>query len=384
VSHSFHHTTTGIAITDTTLRIIKLAHHKHRRVPSVHASVPVPEGAVKHGEIIDANAIVALLTRVARQYKLRDVCMVVPSSCVLMTTIVLEPQVPVAPAVSAHLEKKKIDQKTHVVEYRVRSTRGRGVIVDIHALPITIAKDYVRIATMARMTVVGLFDASYAAARAVIGKKEPSILVTIEAYRTMVALVVDGVSVQCTETAYGGATVLAQVAKERNVSVQDAQTLLQTVGLDLGDKELFALVSEKADLIVEDVTRTSIMPYQKKSTLAIDEPIDRAYITGAYASVQHMADYLSARLRMPVALGNPWKNCFSFDDYIPEITHDDAQQYATSIGALLCTPSTLNLLPRIQKRLLVRRRITRRTVAIVAVCIVAVLAGFGVSILVQG
>ena len=384
MSHSFHHSTAGIAITDTTLRIIKLSHHVHRRVPSVHATVPVPEGAVKHGEIIDSGAVVALLKRVAREYKLRDVCIVVPSSCVLMSTIVLEPQVPVARAVSAHLEKKGIDAGAHVVEYRVRSTNGAGAVVDIHALPIAIAKDYVRIATMAGMTVVGLFDASYAAARAVIGKKEPSILVAIEALRTTVALIVDGVSVQSTETAYGGATVLAQVAKERDVSVRDAQTLLQHVGLDLGDKELFALVSEKADLIVEDITSTSIMPYQKKSTLAIDQPIDRVYVTGAYANVQHLTDYLSARLRMPVVLGNPWQKCFSFDDYIPTIMHDDAHQYATSIGALMCAPATLNLLPRMQKRLIVRRRVTRRTVAIVAVCIVAVLAGFGVSILVQG
>lgn len=384
MSHSFHHNTTGVAITDTTLRIIKLAHHSHNIVPSVHVTVPVPEGAVKHGEIIDTSAIVALLTRVAREHKLRDICMVVPSSHVLMSTVVLEPHVPVARAVSIHLEKKGIDPRAHVVEYRVRQTKSTSAVVDVHALPLAIAKEYVRIATMAGMTVIGLFDASYAGARAVIMKKEPSILVAIEAYRTTVALVVDGVSVQCTETAYGGATVLAQVAKERDVSVRDAQTLLHNTGLDLGDKELFALISEKADLIVEDVTSTSIMPYQKKSTLAVDEPIDHVYITGAYASVQHLADYLSARLRMPVALGNPWQKCFSFDEYIPTIVHDDAHQYTSSIGALLCTPTTLNLLPPIQKRLLVRRRITRRTVAIVVVCIVAVLAGFGVSILMRG
>lgn len=384
MSHSFHHNTAGIVIGDTALCIIKLAHHAHGLVPTVYASVPVPEGAVMYGEIIDKTAVEKLLIRVARQYTLRDVCIAIPFSQVLMSTIVVDAQTPVMRAVSAHLEKKGIDIAAHTVEYRIRQTKGSEAVVDIHALPLGTAKQYVRMAGAAGMTVVGLFDASYARARALGVPQEPSIVVSIEALRTTVALIVGGSSVYSIDTAYAGAALLARVAKERDVSVQDAQGLVGRVGLDPRDTELFDLISEKVDAIVEDVTKVSVLPYQKKSTLAVDQPISRVYITGSYVQVQHLADYLSARLRIPTVLGNPWKKCFSFDNYIPAIMHDDAHQYAAAIGALMCNPTTLNLLPRIQKRLLVRRRITRRTVAIVSVCIVAILAGFGVSILMRG
>ena len=65
--------------------------------------------------------------------------------------------------------------------------------------------------------------------------------------------------------------------------------------------------------------------------------ITTAIATGSYATNELLIQYLEESAHIVVQQANVWTNCFSLDDFVPEISRDESMVYATSIGLALIT-----------------------------------------------
>ena len=65
------------------------------------------------------------------------------------------------------------------------------------------------------------------------------------------------------------------------------------------------------------------------------DPVSKILFCGQYSTIKGFAEYIAADVSLPVTIANPWHNCISLHETIPELPHDDAVRYTTVIGLSL-------------------------------------------------
>jgi len=63
--------------------------------------------------------------------------------------------------------------------------------------------------------------------------------------------------------------------------------------------------------------------------------ISKIFLCGGDSNLDGMIEYFSNELKLPVQMGNPWVNMFSYDNYVPEMEKREALAYTTAIGLAL-------------------------------------------------
>lgn len=362
-------------MSDTSLRFITLAHESHRCVPIAWGEVPIPEGLIKDGLIIDLTACTAFLRSVRLQHKLKTVHIALDPRIVATALIPLKKDVPnIDAALRAVLAKEEITSKDHIIEYTTVATTGDTIVVEAHIIPERIARDYLRVYMLAGYMPAGFAVSGQAHARALVGSRHTDavMLVHIGTAMTTLSIVVAGIAVQTSTVPFGGASLVATLAKELDTTPVIAHDKLISEGVASAQSETFDILTDKITLLKDEIRRAYVHWHEKKDSYGVEHPVDRIELCGEYASIEGLADYLSASLRAQIIVGNPWAQCLSFEDVIPQIVHHDAQRYVTAIGLALGTNTHLNLLPMVQKQLLKRRRTLHRTLAIIVTSLLAI------------
>ncbi len=380
-------TVVGIDITDTTLRILQLHRVGDALVPSMWREIALPVGCIASGVITDARALTAILASLRKQYKLRNVHIGLPASLVTLVTVPVQKDTPnLTQSVRAHITKRGIDPKQHVIEYRVVAATETDAVIQAHALPESVAKDYVRVCMLAGLTATASILDGQAQARALLtpNTQTTNLIVSIGSTLTTMTIVAHGVAMQTTTVPTGGRALVDIYMNELGIDEATARKRLLDDGLLQIPTPLFELLTDSIGLLKDEIRRVYVRWHEKKGTYGIEHPVDHIVLAGEYGAIGGLDDYLSASLRTKVVVGNPWSQCLSFDAVIPMLPHDDALGYTTAIGLALDDGTHLNLIPSIQKRYLQKRRAMHRTVAIIVVCIIAIVAAFLVSTVFSG
>ena len=66
-----------------------------------------------------------------------------------------------------------------------------------------------------------------------------------------------------------------------------------------------------------------------------NEPISSIIISGGYANIAGLPEYLSRELRVKCVRANVWVNAFPIEKYIPPIAYRESLAYASAIGLAL-------------------------------------------------
>jgi Tfp pilus assembly PilM family ATPase len=90
--------------------------------------------------------------------------------------------------------------------------------------------------------------------------------------------------------------------------------------------------SDEAKELNESLNKVLIYWFTNKQDRTQHKKIDTALITGGYALSDGLQQFLEKKLKIKIEVADVWSNCFSTDDYVPEIKKEDAVNYAGSIG----------------------------------------------------
>lgn len=338
---SFTIPTVGVDFSDATLRFIRLKQGLHGLVPMMSATIAIPEGCMDGGRIIDTETFVAFLKSVRTKYDLSYVRVSIPESQVYSVTLPIDVQAKddIRGSIELLLEDNvPLKVSETVFDFQVLSSDTEKIVVQVVAVAATVAEGYLEAFNAAGLIPVSFELDGQAIARAVLAPedKKSCMIVDIGANRTGITIVTKGVAVYTSTLEFGGKTLISLIMKEHGFDESAAhQEIHRGLSATGANKDVFTSLASGISVLKEEIDRRYIYWHEKKDQFGPLAAIDTICLCGGYSTIEGLADYLSASLKIKVIPANPWINCLSFDHEIPTLSHDDAQSYVTAIGLAL-------------------------------------------------
>lgn len=332
----------GLDFSDATMRFIELRITTDGIVPRRYAEIAIPEGIMKGGRIVDSQKFIYFLKSVQKQHKLRYVHVSVPESQVYSVTLSLDATVTkdVRNAIELVLEDNiPLKVLESVFDYHVLSQSETEIVVQVVAMAESVARGYYDAFTQADMIPVSFELEGQAISRAVLTPQETGSYMIVEfgGNRTEITVITNGTAMVTSTIDIGGKMLTQTLAKELNISIEDAETLKREHGLTgVGEhKDVFSILSSGMSVLKEEINRRFVYWHDRKDQVGSFPAIDTIYICGGYSNLRGLDEYLSSSLKVRVVQANPWKNCLSLDTVVPAMSKEVSMSYVTAIGLAL-------------------------------------------------
>lgn len=135
----------------------------------------------------------------------------------------------------------------------------------------------------------------------------------------------------------GGHALTLAVQKHFGVTEEEAKRVKAEQGLRVGEEnqEYLAAMLSTVSVIREEILRRLSYWQSRASSESFHEPVTRAILVGGNATVRGLPEYLESALKIPVELGNVFRNLAGPDDWLPPLDYAESLAYATAIGLAL-------------------------------------------------
>lgn len=332
----------GLDFSDVTLRFVSLKATSKGLIPHTFAQVPIPEGIIKAGRVLETEKLILFLKEVQKKYKLKYVRVSIPESQVYsFTTTLSDDQAKnlrgaIELALEDNIPLKSIET---VFDYHVLY-RGQGTLtIQVVAVPETVAQGYFDSFISAGMVPLSFELEGQAIARAVLDKKETSsfMIVDFGANRTGISIVNNAIPITSTTIEIGGKMLTQILAQKKGISVEEAERLKKTHGLipTADTQDVAVILKEILRPLQEEINRRFVYWSDQRASKKEFPPIEKIYICGGHSNLLGLKEHLSESFHVPVAQANPWVNCFSLDTVIPSMSKEISMSYVTAIGLAL-------------------------------------------------
>ncbi len=168
--------------------------------------------------------------------------------------------------------------------------------------------------------------------------KKPLLLIDFGGTRTSFMLF-SGTSLRFTSTIpISSQSLTESIARRLKVNEDKAERLKCEEGLTGQKRVAEALAPVLSDLAGQITTHLSYYRSHafKDRQVKKPSPLDKILLCGGGANLKGMADFLSAKLNMPVALGNPWVNILPSPlKEVPSLPFEKSLGYTTALGLAL-------------------------------------------------
>lgn len=334
--------TVGLDFSDATMRFMSLQLSPKGLLPKRFAQMAIPEGCMKGGRIVDTDKFISFLKEVQKQHKLKYVRVSIPESQVYSFTLSLDSSAfsdirgAIEFLIEDNIPLKAIET---VFDYHILSTSDSGIIVQVVAIPEMVATNYFNAFFSAGIVPVSFELEGQAISRAVIKPEDTGscMIVDFGANRTCITIVTNKTAMITATIDFGGKMLTEALSKELGIPLEEAEKIKREHGLvSTGDqKNIFPILVNGISVLKDEINRRYIYWHEKKNQLGTFPQIDTIYLCGGHSNLRGLGDYLSANLKLKVVQVNPWLNCFSLDDYIPDLNNESSMSYVTAIGLAL-------------------------------------------------
>ena len=360
------------------LRFVVLTQHTYGVIPERYAELAVPAGCLDNGTIIDKSRFVNFLKGVRRAHKLDHINLVLDAAQIQTLTLSTKGAAPLY--VREAIEKVfKLPAKDIVYEYKAVGGKDTTTVMQVTGIPKTVAQGFIDAFRSAGMTVITIESVGHALSRALLPTTPHStaLVVSIDTQTTSLTFVVHGRVAQTLHLEFGDDVIIKAIMDTMAVPAAEADRLKQEEGLIMQpSRAIFDTVVDDCVALVKHINETYIAWRTAHPALP---PLEMVYLTGAGSTLRGLDEYISVGLRVPVAEGNVWANCLSFDEHIPSLPQQAAVRYAAAIGVTLVAPHMLNLVPHGHKKMLHRKHMVRVSGKILLSFILGVAVGFAVA-----
>jgi type IV pilus assembly protein PilM len=334
--------TVGLDFSDATMRFIDLEVHPSGILPKRFAQSAIPEGCMKGGRIVDAQKFTSFLKDVQKEHKLKYVRVSIPESQVYSFTLSLDSSAAnnIREAIDFLIEDNiPLKAIETVFDYHILSVTDKNIIVQVVALPEMVATNYFNAFFGAGIIPVSFELEGQAISRAVLQPNDMGscMIVDFGANRTGITIVTNRTAIVTATLDFGGKILTQSLAKELNIPLEEAEALKREYGLtSVGEhNNIFPILANGISVLKDEINRRYVYWHEKKNQLGSFPPIDTIYLCGGHSNLRGLGDYLSTNLKLKIVQVNPWANCFSLEDVIPEIHYETSMSYVTAIGLSL-------------------------------------------------
>ena len=312
----------GLDIGTSAVRAAQLAYTKKDVVLEKFGQVPLPEGAVRDGEVVDPVPVIAALKDLwrAERFSSKDVVLGVANHRVVVREVEL-PWIPPADLQAALpfqvQEMLPMPVESAVLDFHpVEEFAGPAGQAMLRGLLVAASRDMVlanvRCVEAAGLTATSVDLTSFAVLRSLGRRLDVDVraeaLVDVGAQVTNIVIHAAGVPRFVRILLRGGQEVTDAVAEHLGIDTADAEILKHSASLDgAGDDDLLIgedvtrAVADGAQALIDEL-RGSLDYY---SSTHPNEPVDRVVVSGGGALLHGFAGRLSHATRLPVVTGDP-------------------------------------------------------------------------------
>lgn len=334
--------TVGLDFSDATMRFVDLRVTSDGLIPKRFAQMSIPDGCMKGGRIVDSEKFISFLKEVQKKYKLKYVRVSIPESQVYSFTLSLDASAgsDIRSAIEILIEDNiPLKAIETVFDYHILGSNESSIIVQVVAISETVTTNYFNAFFEAGIIPVSFELEGQAITRAVLdpSDKGSCMVVDFGANRTGITIVTNRTAMITATLDFGGKMLTQNLAKEFSISIEEAEKIKRENGLikNNSDKDTFSVLVNSISVLKDEINRRYTYWYEKKNQFGTFPTIDTIYLCGGHSNLLGLDDYLSSALKLKVVQVEPWKNCFSTDDFIPEINKEASMSYVTAIGLAL-------------------------------------------------
>lgn len=310
----------GIDVGSSTVRAVEVADPAKARPTLLrHFEVPLPEGAVSRGEVLEPNTVAASLKRLWQQggFKSKEVVLGMGNQRVLARDLTVpkmsrtrirealpfqvQDMLPV-PVAEALLDFYPVSE----------GMSDNGPVVN--GLLVAAVKEAVlgnvKATQLAGLTTVDVDLIPFALSRVLISRARVAgtvALIEIGANTTSVVIVTDGVPQFVRIIPAGGAELTQALREGLDVEPGEAERIKATIGLA---KQVTTMQEQQAVEIIYRVTSDLLTSLRNTVSYFVNTrpntPVSGLVVTGGGAQLPGLTDALSEMTRLPVAVGDPF------------------------------------------------------------------------------
>ncbi len=334
--------TAGIDISVNGIKAVVVRPSLHGLQLAHYAEERLDPGVIQNSDVVDRAAFVGALKSVAKRFKIKFANITLPES----RGYLFEATVPGRSlpewrtAVESHLDEY-VPLPVQEVAYDIVPLKPQGD--SMHVVGIGYARRVID-ATLdnfadAGITVRALESEVFALPRAVLAHGDTETVLVIDIGKTTTKLlIVSGRIPRFTTTLeVGGHALTLAVQKHFGVTEEEAKRVKAEKGLVVGaenDEYLTAMLST-VSVIREEIIRRLDYWQTRAGSLAAHAPVTRAVLVGGNATLRGLPEYLTSGLKVPVDLGDVFRNFAPRDHWLPPLDYTESLAYGTAIGLAL-------------------------------------------------
>ncbi len=333
----------GIDISDTAVRFVELVKSGPGFVPYRYGERKLSPGVVVSGSVIKKDELIKVLLSISEKEKYAFVKASLPETkaYVFNTTIPDVPQADISDVLTFRIEDNvPISAAEAAFDYTVIGRNEKGEIeLSVTVLPESVIREYIDIYEKANLSPRSFELESRAIARALVNHKDARtyMIVHIGENRTVFSIVRGGV-VRFTSTLHVGSINLTDaIGRSLSINAQDAEKLKGDKSHSEDNKaKVFESIAGALSAIKDEINKLSMYWFTHKvvGTPGIQK-VDEILLSGKDSTIPGVLEYISKNVKIPVRGANAWAECFSFNDFIPNMQASDALDYVTAIGLSL-------------------------------------------------
>jgi Tfp pilus assembly PilM family ATPase len=304
----------GIDITSNAVRLVKLQKKEKGYLPFLYKEVKFNKiiNVADMDEVnpVDIESVVEVLKKLKKQHKLKYVVASLPEekNYIYRTELPYEAIEDIPSAIRFSMEENvPLSVKEINFDYEILEVEPSGIDVVVSVFPKTVVAFYTDILKRAGLTPVSFQSESVALSNA-ISKPEDREL------RLLVRFLGDRVNVAISESGS------VQYTSSIKISSEEIMTDLNGPGM----KKL-----------IQELNKILIYWFTSKKEAKEQHKIEKAIIVGTGVLTEGLEEALEGGLKVDVSVANVWENCCSSECHIPEISREEALEYAVVIGLAL-------------------------------------------------
>lgn len=335
--------TAGIDISTSGIKFVILERKIEGLVISSFGSLPLPEGVIESGDIVNTDVFHTTLKQLVATYHLQSANIALPEQ----RSYIFEVGLPYAPDMNIHdalgqVIAQEVPLPPQETRFGALPLAREGAVQHVAGVAYArrVIAEYRDNVIGAGVLLRGMESEMHALPRALLsaGDTTTCMIVDFGKTTTKIMIVQDGkYPLFATTLDIGGGALTAAVQKYFGVTEDEALIIKREKGIipeEVGDEYLAAMLSTVSAMRDEITNRFEY--WQKRAAEeTILKPIERVLLTGGSANIRGLPEYFSASLGVPVAMGNPFVNLAPFAKRVPPIEYEQSLSYSTAIGLTL-------------------------------------------------
>lgn len=335
----------GVDVSDRSFKYMELCEKKGQFLVSGFGTKIIPEGIVESGEIKDKKKFTELLKSINSELKIKFINASLPEEKAFISRIELPlmDEENIRNAIEFQLEEHiPMSASDAIFDFEIikKDDKKKTISINVAACPKALVESYRDAFLESGFLPLSFEMETQSFARSLVPKDTGTsyFLVDFGKTRTSFAIVNEGKVKFSSSIKIGGDKANESLSRNLNIDIFAAENLKKERGLtkNKNNEKVFESLLLVVSVIKDEIKRN--IGYWNSYTLKEQgetKNIEKVLLCGGDSNLAGLPEYLSYELKIPVELGNPWVNIFSFKKYVPDIELNESLTYAVALGLAL-------------------------------------------------